>query len=129
MHEFHILVVEDNERNAKLVCDVLGVVGYRVTHTETAEAALEVVRADRPDLVLMDIQLPGMSGTEALAQLKQTPATRSVPVIAVSASVMPMERDEILAAGFDGFQAKPISVKDLLREVESLLGNGAVAQP
>jgi two-component system, cell cycle response regulator DivK len=116
-----ILIVEDNERNAKLVRDVLLVTGYRVAHSVTAEEGLEIARRDKPDLVLMDIQLPGMSGTTALTHLKADPSTRDIPVIAVTASVMPMERKEILAAGFDGYQAKPISVKDLMAEVKALL--------
>jgi CheY-like chemotaxis protein len=123
-----ILVVEDNERNAKLLRDVLSVTGYRVTHTVTAEEGLEVVRRDKPDLILMDIQLPGMSGTAALDQLKAAEDTRHIPVIAVTASAMPMERQEILEAGFDGYQAKPISVKAVMAEVRTLLdraGRGA----
>lgn len=116
-----ILIVEDNERNAKLVRDVLLVTGYRVAHSVTAEEGLEIARRDKPDLVLMDIQLPGMSGTTALKHLKADAITRDIPVIAVTASVMPMERKEILAAGFDGYQAKPISVKDLMAEVKALL--------
>ncbi len=116
-----ILIVEDNERNAKLVRDVLLVTGYRVAHSVTAEEGLEIAQRDKPDLVLMDIQLPGMNGTTALKHLKADARTRDIPVIAVTASVMPMERKEILAAGFDGYQAKPISVKDLMAEVKALL--------
>ena len=116
-----ILIVEDNRLNAKLVRDVLLARGYRVAESTTAEDGLKLARAERPDLILMDIQLPGMDGRQALAELRRDPITRSVPVIAVTASVMPMERKEILAAGFDGYQSKPISVKELLAEVERLI--------
>jgi CheY-like chemotaxis protein len=116
-----LLVVEDNQMNLKLLRDVLTVKGYRVLETVTAEQGLVIAREEHPDLILMDIQLPGMDGMTALQELKGDPATSSIPVIAVTASAMPKERKEILAAGFDGYQAKPISVKDLLAEVRRLL--------
>jgi two-component system cell cycle response regulator DivK len=116
-----ILVVEDNPLNAKLVRDVLIARGYRVADTTTAEHGLEIAREQRPDLILMDIQLPGMDGRRALAELRKDPQTQRIPVIAVTASVMPVERKEILAAGFDGYQAKPLSVKELLAEVAALI--------
>jgi two-component system cell cycle response regulator DivK len=116
-----ILIVEDNPLNAKLVRDVLLARGYRVAESTTAERGLEIAREQRPDLILMDIQLPGMDGRRALAELRRDPSTRPIPVIAVTASVMPIEREEILAAGFDGYQAKPLSVKELLAEVAGLI--------
>ena len=116
-----ILIVEDNARNAKLLRDVLQVTGYRTVDTTTAEEGLVIARRDRPDLILMDIQLPGMDGKAALHELRQDPATQSIPVIAVTASVLPLERKEILAAGFDGYQGKPLSVKMLLAEVQDVL--------
>jgi two-component system, cell cycle response regulator DivK len=124
MAEKFILIVEDNERNAKLIRDVLHVTGYRVAHCVTAEEGLEIARRDRPDLILMDIQLPGMSGSTALQHLKNDAGTRDIPVIAVTASAMPMQREQILEAGFDGYQAKPISVKALMAEVQRLLARG-----
>ncbi len=117
-----ILIVEDNPLNAKLVRDVLDARGYRVLETTTAEEGIELARRDRPDLILMDIQLPGMDGRAALGVLRSEEGTRDIPVIAVTASVMPMERKEILEAGFDGYQAKPISVRDLLAEIEGFVG-------
>jgi len=117
-----ILIVEDNARNAKLLRDVLQVTGYRTVDTTTAEEGIEVARRDRPDLILMDIQLPGMDGKEALRALRSHPETAGIPVMAVTASVMPMERRDILAHGFDGFQEKPLSVRSLLAEVRRLLG-------
>ncbi len=119
-----ILAVEDNQLNAKLVRDALESRGYQVAESTTAEAGLEIARSRRPALILMDIHLPGMDGIAALGELRKDPATRDIPVIAVTASAMPMERREILAAGFDGYQAKPLSVKDLCAELERLLGAG-----
>jgi len=120
-----ILIVEDNARNAKLLRDVLQVTGYRTVDTTTAEEGIEVARRDRPDLILMDIQLPGMDGKEALRALRSHPETAGIPVMAVTASVMPMERRDILAHGFDGFQGKPLSVHSLLEEVRRILGQPA----
>jgi CheY-like chemotaxis protein len=116
-----ILIVEDNPLNAKLLRDVLGAQGYEVAEATTAEDGLTIARRDLPGLILMDIQLPGMNGIEALGELKKDAATRDIPVIAVTASAMPMERKEILAAGFDGYQAKPISVKEITQEVRAFL--------
>jgi two-component system cell cycle response regulator DivK len=115
-----ILVVEDNEKNRKLVRDVLTVKGYRVLETETGEDGVRVAREQHPALILMDIQLPGIDGIEALRQLRADPATAAIPIVAVTASVMARDRQAILAAGFDAYQAKPISVRpflELMREV------------
>lgn len=117
-----ILAVEDNDLNAKLLRDLLRSRGHEVAETSTAEEGLEIARSRHPALILMDIHLPGMDGIEALRALKADPATRDIPVIAVTASAMPMERAEILAAGFDGYQAKPLSVKELSSELARLLG-------
>jgi two-component system cell cycle response regulator DivK len=119
-----ILVVEDNPLNAKLARDVLTVKGYEVLEAGTAEEGLEIAASSAPDLILMDIQLPGMDGISALNELRRSEGTAGIPVIAVTASAMPMERKEILGAGFDGYQAKPISIKELLSEIEKLLGRG-----
>ncbi len=119
-----VLVIEDNHMNAKLLRDVLQAQGYEVAESTNAEEGLELARARLPALILMDIQLPGMNGDQALRELKRDPSTAAIPVIAVTASVMPMERNQILEAGFDGFQGKPISVKELINEVTSLIGGG-----
>ena len=116
-----ILVVEDNALNAKLLRDFLQAKGYRVIESTTAEKGLQLAREHGPDLILMDIRLPGMNGVTALQELKRDEATRHIPVMAVTASVMPSERDEFLAAGFDGYHAKPISVKGLLKEMCAFL--------
>ena len=112
-----VLVVEDRPMNAKLLRDVLTVSGYEVAEAESAELGLTLARERAPALILMDIQLPGMDGMTAVRELKREPVTAKIPVVAVTASAMPLERASILRAGFDGYQAKPISVKDLLAEV------------
>lgn len=116
-----ILIVEDNELNAKLLRDVLDVRGFEVLESVTAEDGLVLAREHHPHLILMDIQLPGMDGMQALRELKRDERTAAIPVIAVTASVMPMERQEIIDAGFDGYQPKPLSVKLLLDDIERLL--------
>jgi CheY-like chemotaxis protein len=116
-----ILIVEDNEKNRKLVRDALQFKGYRTIETETGEDGVRLAREHAPALVLMDIQLPGIDGIQALRQLRADPATSAIPVIAVTASVMMQDRQKIMAAGFDGFQGKPISVKELFETVRTVL--------
>ena len=116
-----ILVVEDNEKNRKLVRDLLTVKGYALLETETGEEALTLAHDRQPALVLMDIQLPGIDGIEALRRLRADPATASIPVVAVTASAMMQDRQKILAAGFDAYQAKPISVRPFLELVRQVL--------
>ncbi|HSE85067.1 MAG TPA: response regulator [Candidatus Binatia bacterium] len=120
-----ILIIEDNEKNRKLVRDVLQVKGYKTIESETAEEGLKLALEKSPALVLMDIQLPGMDGITALKQLRANPQTKSVPVIAITASAMTNNRQAMLAEGFDGYQSKPISVKDFLGELERVLANHA----
>jgi two-component system cell cycle response regulator DivK len=117
-----VLIVDDNERNRKLLRDVLQVQGYRTLDAETAEDGIRLAQQSRPGLVLMDIQLPGMDGVAALGALRADPRTRDIPVIAVTASVMPPDRGRIMAAGFDGYLAKPIDVKAFLEVVRETLG-------
>ena len=124
-----ILMIEDNPLNAKMLRDVLLASGYQLVESTTAEEGLQLARERQPALILMDIRLPGMDGIAALAELKGDATTRQIPVIAVTASVMPMEREDILAAGFDGFQEKPISVKSLRAEVRTLLDRAAGDMP
>ncbi len=115
-----ILVVEDNDKNRKLVRDVLTAKGYRLIEAETGEDGLRLAHEQRPALVLMDIQLPGIDGIETLRRLRADAATTAIPVIAVTASAMTQDRQKILAAGFDAYQSKPISIRpfvDLVREV------------
>jgi CheY-like chemotaxis protein len=116
-----ILIVEDNDKNRKLVRDVLQVKGYRTIESETAEGGLVLARTEHPALILMDIQLPGMDGITALGELRARPETRAIPVIAVTASAMTQDRQKILAAGFDGYQPKPIRLAEFLHAVRSTL--------
>jgi CheY-like chemotaxis protein len=116
-----ILIIEDNEKNRKLVRDVLQVKGYRTIESETAEVGLELARGEAPALILMDIQLPGMDGITAMKQLKTEPNTQNIPIIAITASAMTNNRTAMLTEGFDGYQTKPISLKDFLGEVERVL--------
>ncbi len=108
-----ILVIEDNDKNRKLARDVLTFRGYRVVEAGTAEDGLKLAEESPPDLVLMDIHLPGMSGIEALGELRARDATRDIPVLAFTASVMSQDRHTITSAGFDGFLSKPIAIKEL----------------
>jgi CheY-like chemotaxis protein len=116
-----ILIIEDNEKNRKLCRDVLQVKGYRTIESETAEEGLELARGQAPALILMDIQLPGMDGITAMKQLKADPQTAKIPIIAITASAMTHNRTTMLAEGFDGYQTKPISLKDFLGEMERVL--------
>ncbi|HEX6439434.1 MAG TPA: response regulator [Candidatus Binatia bacterium] len=119
-----ILIIEDNEKNRKLARDVLQVKGYQTIESETAEEGLELAREKSPALILMDIQLPGIDGITALKQLRLDPKTKPIPVIAITASAMTHNRQTMLAEGFDGYQTKPISLKDFLGEVEKVLATG-----
>ena len=121
-----ILIVEDNEKNRKLERDVLQFHGYQTIEADTAEEGIRLAPATPPALVLMDIQLPGMNGIEALHHLRGDPRTRAIPVIAVTASVMTQDRQKIMAAGFDGYQAKPIEITQFVAAVRNTVGHPAV---
>jgi two-component system, cell cycle response regulator DivK len=116
-----ILIIEDNDKNLKLVRDVLQVKGYATIEAGTAEDGIELARERKPDLILMDIQLPGMSGIEALKVLRADATTAAIPAIAVTASVMQQDRRLITEAGFDGYVGKPINIKEFLEAVRSTL--------
>jgi two-component system, cell cycle response regulator DivK len=116
-----ILIIEDNEKNRKLARDVLQVKGYQTIETETAEEGLRFAVETHPALILMDIQLPGIDGITALKRLRADPRTKTIPVIAITASAMTYNRVTMLAEGFNGYQTKPISVKDFLEEVRTVL--------
>jgi two-component system cell cycle response regulator DivK len=120
-----IVLIEDNEKNRKLARDVLTHQGYRVAEAESAEDGLALVARERPALILMDIHLPGIDGIEALRRLRADAATRDIPVLAVTASAMTHDRQKILAAGFDGYQSKPISVRPFLAAVRETLDRAA----
>jgi two-component system cell cycle response regulator DivK len=112
-----ILIVEDNEKNLKLVRDLLQVKGYRTLEAGAAEVGVELARHHIPQLILMDIQLPGMDGVTALGQLKADPVTAKIPVIALTAFAMQNERQRFRTAGFDGYLVKPINIRELLEVV------------
>lgn len=116
-----VLIVEDNDKNMKLVRDVLQVKGYRTLEAGSAEDGIALARAHKPDLVLMDIQLPGMNGIEALGVLRADPTTAAIPVIAVTASVMQQDRNLITQAGFDAYIGKPINLKKFLEAVRTMI--------
>jgi CheY-like chemotaxis protein len=114
-----ILVVEDNETSMKLFRDVLQAKGYSTVEATTGEAAVELARTLDPALVLMDVQLPGIDGIEALAQLRGDERTSAIPVVALTAQAMRGDRERFLDVGFDGYLSKPVDVEELVRVVES----------
>jgi two-component system cell cycle response regulator DivK len=122
MNAHKVLVVEDNERNLKLVRDVLQYAGYQVLSASTGEEGVELAKSASPDVILMDLQLPGIDGMEALRRIRGTPATANVPVVAVTAFAMRDDRDRAIDAGFDGYVEKPLSVRDLPHQVRQFLG-------
>ena len=122
-----ILLVEDNDKNRKLVRDVLTVKGYRLLEAETGEDGVRLALEQHPSLILMDIQLPGINGIEALRQIRANATTVAIPVVAVTASAMTHDRQAIMAAGFDAYQSKPISVRPFLELVREILDRRAGA--
>jgi two-component system cell cycle response regulator DivK len=116
-----ILIIEDNERNLKLVRDVLQFNGFRTAEARTAEDGLALASTRPPDLVLLDLQLPGIDGIEAFRQLRGSPPTAHIPVVAVTAFAMKDDRERVLRAGFDGYLEKPISVRELPDQVRAFL--------
>jgi two-component system cell cycle response regulator DivK len=117
-----VLVVEDNEKNMKLVRDVLRATGYTTLGATTGEDAVELAQSHEPALVLMDVQLPGIDGLEALKRLRQDELTASIPVLAVTAQAMSGDRERFLEAGFDGYLSKPIDVAELIQVVQEHCG-------
>ena len=119
-----VLIVEDNDKNMKLARDVLQAKGYSTLEALTGEDGVRIAKEKRPDLVLMDIQLPGISGIDALKELRSDAQTETIPVAALTASVTPTDRSQISAAGFDAFLSKPINLKEFLETVKRLIENG-----
>jgi len=120
-----ILVVEDNPLNLKLIRDVLEFSGYHVSVALSGEEGIAAAAADAPDLVLMDIQLPGIDGAETLLRLRNGVLAKDVPVIAVTAFAMSGDRERATLAGFDGYLEKPINVRALAGQIESFLAGAA----
>jgi len=114
-----VLVVEDNDKNMKLLRDVLQASGFATLEATTAEDGIELALAHTPSLVLMDVQLPGMDGIQALARLRSDDRTASVPVLALTAQAMHGDRERFLEAGFDGYLSKPVDVTELISVVRT----------
>jgi len=119
-----ILIVEDNDKNLKLVRDVLQAKGFTTLEAGNAEDGIRLAGERNPDLILMDIHLPGMSGIDALKLLRADASTARIPIAAVTASVMQQDRAMIMDAGFDAYVSKPISLKEFLDTVRTLLERG-----
>ncbi|HET6561896.1 MAG TPA: response regulator [Marmoricola sp.] len=124
MNQNRILVVEDNPKNLKLVKDVLTHWGYVVIEATTGEDGVRLAGEASPDLVLMDLQLPGIDGMEALRRIREGDRSRQVPVVAVTAFAMTEDRQRAFDGGFDGYVEKPISVRDLHDQVRDFLELG-----
>jgi two-component system cell cycle response regulator DivK len=114
-----ILIVEDNEKNLKLARDVLQFSGFQTLEAGTGEAAVRLARERHPDLILMDIELPGIDGITALQQLRADADTAGIPIVALTASAMSSDRDRFFGAGFDGYISKPINIKDFPGQVRA----------
>jgi two-component system cell cycle response regulator DivK len=117
-----VLVVEDNPKNMKLAVLLLEKAGYQALQAEDATDGMRLAREQRPDLILMDIQLPGMSGLEATRLVKADPATRAIPVIALTAFAMKGDETTMQAAGCDGYLAKPFRHAEFIAAIEKVLG-------
>ena len=116
-----VLIVEDNDKNMKLARDVLQAKGYQTLEAITGEDGVKLAKEKKPDLVLMDIQLPGINGIEAFRQIRADANTSRIPVVALTASVTPTDRTAIAAAGFDAFLSKPINLKEFLDTVKRMV--------
>ena len=116
-----VLIVEDNDKNMKLARDVLQAKGYQTLEAITGEEGVKLAKERKPDLVLMDIQLPGINGIEAFRRIRADANTSRIPVVAITASVTPTDRTAIAAAGFDAFLSKPINLKEFLDTVKRMV--------
>lgn len=112
-----ILIIEDNERNLKLARDLLNHAGFRTLEARNAEDGLVLARTHHPNLILMDIQLPGLDGVAALGRLRADTATAGIPTIALTAFAMKDDGTRFLEAGFDGYMVKPINIKQFAAQI------------
>ena len=124
-----ILTVEDNPANMKLMSILLERVGHTVLCAVDAESGMALARAERPDLILMDVQLPGMDGLSATVRLKQDPATAAIPVIALTALAMKEDEKKAFAAGCDAYISKPLRYQELYATIDTLLAKGKPRAP
>ncbi len=122
-----ILVVDDDARNLRLAVTVLDQAGHQVCSADNGARGIALAKAEMPDLVFMDVQMPGMDGITALRELRADPATRPLKVIALTALAMKGDSQRLLAAGFDGYFEKPIQYRKFLSEIEFLLSEGGDA--
>lgn len=120
-----ILVVDDNAMNLRLIQDLLTVMGYTVITANSGTDAVHLALEQRFDLILMDVQMPGMSGTEAMRQLKRQPDWPEVPIVAITALAMEGDEQQLLEAGFDGYISKPIVFSDMLSSIAALLDSAS----
>lgn len=120
-----ILIVEDQEMNRKLVRDLLQFKGYRTIEAETGEVGVAMALEQKPDLILMDYQMPGIDGIEAFRRIRGDAGTAHIPIVAVTASAMPEEAKKMKDAGFDGFQTKPLNIKEFTQAVAAILSGKA----
>ena len=127
MTAIRILVVEDNPKNLKLVRDVLEYSGYQVFAASTGEDGVRMAGEVEPDLILMDLQLPGIDGAEALRRIRAGATKPDVPVVAVTAFAMPEDRRRAFESGFSGYVEKPISVRGLPQQIHDFLTLGGVS--
>jgi two-component system cell cycle response regulator DivK len=116
-----VLVVEDNALNLKLVRDVLLRAGFEVIEARSGEEGVAQARACTPDMILMDLQLPGIDGTQAMRMIREDPGGTDIPIVALTAFAMSEDRERALRSGFDGYLIKPISVRDLPRQISEFL--------
>jgi len=123
MADKKILLVEDNPVNRRLAEFLLRSQGYQVRAATNAQEAFDTIKAERPDLILMDVQLPGMDGLEATRKLKAEPTTRDIPVVAVTSYAMKGDREKALAAGCSGYITKPIDKDTFVQEVATVLAS------
>ena len=117
-----IMLVEDNSLNARLIEHVLTRDDFEVTSFNNAEEAISAAAELLPDIILMDIQLPGMDGLEATRKLKEDPATRSIPIVAITAHAMCGDEDRVMEAGCSGYLPKPINTRELAASINSIIG-------
>jgi CheY-like chemotaxis protein len=121
MEEKTVLIIDNNPKNLKLARDVIQRTGVKIIEAENGELGIELARKHLPDLILMDIQLPGMDGKEATAILKKDEKTKNILIVAVTSFAMEGDREEILAAGCDGYISKPFHIRHFVETVESFL--------
>ena len=121
MEAKNILVIEDNELNRKLFCAMLEMGHYKVFAAENAETGLDMARKQRPDLILMDIQLPGMDGLTAASIIRKDPDLRGIPVVALTAYAMSEDEQKAFQAGCSGYISKPVDTRTFLDKIESFL--------